>query len=227
MAVLYYGKCALLKHLNSTRLLFCLSGDSISDVMWHSRRLCMSRPRRPGEQQRSPPPVHWLSTQGACWETILLYMLLIRGPFHSHRTPTYALVSSSNSNNLRGYDTQKQTTNQTNTSTTGFAKDMKWKFYEWLMAIATIDVVKLRLKQAWTDSFVFLCLLSLIIICKVQPWQCCFHVEPEEKIGGKGKMQLLFFDCSQNGVIPIVSNQDHLTKVNWWTRGPLMFSWCP
>lgn len=79
-----------------------------------------------------------------------------------------------------------KTNNQPNTSTTGFAKDMKWKFYEWLMAIATIDVVKLRLKQAWTDSFVVLCLLSLIIIHKAQPWQCCFHVEPEEK-RGKGK----------------------------------------
>jgi len=51
------------------------------------------------------------------------------------------------------------------------------------MAIATIDVVKLRLKQAWTDSFVILCLLSLIIMCKAQPWPCCFHVEPEEKWG--------------------------------------------
>lgn len=64
-------------------------GDSIPHVMWPSRRLRMSRPRCPGEQQRSPSPVHRLSrVPSACWETILLYMLLIGGPFHSHRTQT-------------------------------------------------------------------------------------------------------------------------------------------
>jgi len=46
--------------LNSLDML-SVPGDSISNVMWHSRRLCMSRPWCPGEQQRSPPPVYWLS----------------------------------------------------------------------------------------------------------------------------------------------------------------------
>lgn len=129
-------------------------------------------------------------TQGACWETILLYMLLIRGPFHSHRTPTCPRFLIKQQQLKRVW--HSKTNNQSNTSTTGFAKDKKWKFYEW----ATIDVIKLKLKQAWADSFVVLCLLSLIIICKTQPWQCCFYVKPEEE-GGKGKMQLLMFACSQ------------------------------
>lgn len=45
------------------------------------------------------------------------------------------------------------------------------------MAIATVDVTKLGLKQARADT---LRLLLLIIICKPQPWQC-FYVQPEEK----------------------------------------------
>lgn len=113
-------------------------------------------PRRTTKESATGPLAELHSpcgTQGACWETILLYMLLIRGPFHSHRTPTCPRFLIKQQQLKRVW--HSKTNNQPNTSTTGFAKDMKWKFYEWLMAKATIDVVKLRLKQAWTDSLVF------------------------------------------------------------------------
>lgn len=83
----------------------------------------------------------------------------------AHTTLQHALIKQQQHKRVW----HSKTNNQSNTSTTGFAKDKKWKFYEW----ATIDVIKLKLKQAWAYSFVVLCLLSLIIICKTQPWQCC------------------------------------------------------
>ncbi len=60
---LLYGECDHhFKLLDSTPFdILSLPGDSIPYVMWHSRRLCVPGPRHPGEQQRSPPSVLWLS----------------------------------------------------------------------------------------------------------------------------------------------------------------------
>lgn len=173
--MLYYGICAHHKLLNWTHLIFCLFCPRWFHFLCHvtfEKTVHVETPthRRTAKESATGPlaELHTpCGTQGACWETILLYMLLIRGPFHSHRTPTCPRFLIKQQQLKRVW--HSKTNNQPNTSTTGLAKDMKWKFYERLMAIAIIDVVKLRLKQAWTDSFFvffYVCLhWSLFVKC--------------------------------------------------------------
>lgn len=69
-------------------------------------------------------------TQGACWETILLYMLLIRGPFHSHRTPTCPRFLIKQQQLKRVWHSNKQPTKHINNRfCKGYDVEVLWMTY--------------------------------------------------------------------------------------------------